>query len=148
MAAALCGAVRYRVSAEPTDSAYCHCRMCQRRSGAPAVATVEVPVAGFAIVQGAPAAYRSSPAAHRVFCRDCGTELYFALLDDPPSLSLNLGTLDDPEATSPLEAHLDVEPVELVRRRRRPAAPRRVRPRERAVTPCLKTCSRSTVAWR
>ena len=97
----LCGAVRYRVSAEPTDSAYCHCRMCQRRSGAPAVATVEVPVAGFAIVQGAPAAYRSSPAAHRVFCRDCGTELYFALLDDPPSLSLNLGTLDDPEATSP-----------------------------------------------
>ena len=97
----LCGAVRYRVTAEPVGSAYCHCRMCQRRSGAPAVATVEVPTGGLALVQGEPAAYRSSPAAERLFCRDCGTELYFTLLDDPPSLSLNLGTLDEPEAVRP-----------------------------------------------
>lgn len=99
----LCGAVRYRVTAVPVDSSYCHCRMCQRRSGAPAVATVDIPVGGFEIVQGAPAAYQSSAAAHRVFCRDCGTELYFALIDDPPSLSLNIGTLDDPEAVRPLK---------------------------------------------
>ena len=97
----LCGAVRYRVTAEPVGSAYCHCRMCQRRSGAPAVATVEVPAGGLAFVQGEPVAYRSSPTAERLFCRDCGTELYFTLLDDPPSLSLNLGTLDDPEAVRP-----------------------------------------------
>ncbi len=97
----LCGAVRYRVTAEPIDSTYCHCRMCQRRSGAPAVATVEVPTGGLAFVQGEPAAYRSSSMAQRLFCRDCGTELYFTLLDEPPSLSLNLGTLDDPEAVRP-----------------------------------------------
>ncbi len=97
----LCGAVRYRVTAEPVGSAYCHCRMCQRRSGAPAVATVEIPTGGLEFVQGEPAAYHSSPAARRLFCRDCGTELYFTLLDDPPSLSLNLGTLDDPEAVRP-----------------------------------------------
>ncbi len=99
----LCGALRYRVTAEPVDSAYCHCRMCQRRSGAPAVATAEIPVAGFAFVLGEPATYRSSPAAQRLFCRDCGTELYFALLDDPPSLSLNIGTLDNPEAVRPIK---------------------------------------------
>ena len=99
----LCGAVRYRVTAEPIDSAYCHCRMCQRRSGAPAVATAEIPVAGFAFVAGEPAAYRSSHSAQRLFCRDCGTELYFVLLDDPPSLSLNIGTLDDPEAVRPIK---------------------------------------------
>ena len=97
----LCGAVRYRVTAEPVDSVYCHCRMCQRRSGAPAVATVEVPTGGLAFVQGEPAAYRSSPEAQRLFCRDCGTELYFTLLHEPTSLSLNLGTLDDPEAVRP-----------------------------------------------
>ena len=99
----LCGAVRYRVTAEPVDSAYCHCRMCQRRSGAPAVATAEIPVAGFSFILGKPAAYRSSPAAQRLFCRDCGTELYFTLFDDPPSLSLNIGTLDDPEAVQPIK---------------------------------------------
>ena len=99
----LCGAVRYRITVEPVDPAYCHCRMCQRRSGAPAVATAEIPVTGFAIILGEPAAYRSSPAAQRLFCRDCGTELYFTLLDDPPSLSLNIGTLDDPEAVQPIK---------------------------------------------
>ena len=97
----LCEAVRYRVTAEPMGSAYCHCRMCQRRSGAPAGATVEVPAGGLEFMRGEPADYRSSPTAERLFCRDCGTELYFTLLDDPPSLSLNLGTLDDPEAVRP-----------------------------------------------
>ncbi len=30
----LCGAVRYESSEPPSDSNYCHCRMCQRTSGA------------------------------------------------------------------------------------------------------------------
>ena len=34
----LCGAVRYRISAEPHHAGYCHCRMCQRSAGAPVVA--------------------------------------------------------------------------------------------------------------
>lgn len=97
----LCGALRYRVSEEPTNAAYCHCRMCQRRSGAPMVTTVNIPVDGFSFTQGEPAAYQSSPTAHRVFCRDCGTKIYFSQIDDPASRSLNLGTLDDPEAVQP-----------------------------------------------
>ena len=99
----LCGALRYRVTKTPTDAAYCHCRMCQRRSGAPAVATVEVPVDGFAFSQGEPAAYRSSATAHRVFCRDCGSEIYFSLIDNPSGRSLNLGTLDNAEAVRPVK---------------------------------------------
>ena len=99
----LCGALRYRVTETPTDAAYCHCRMCQRRSGAPAVATVEVPVAGLEFTQGELAAYQSSAAAQRVFCRDCGTEIYFSLIDDPSGRSLNLGTLDDTEAVRPVK---------------------------------------------
>ena len=35
-----CGAVRYRVEGPPLDAGYCHCRMCQRANGAPAVAWV------------------------------------------------------------------------------------------------------------
>ena len=33
----LCGAVRYRISAAPSHTDYCHCRMCQRSTGAPVV---------------------------------------------------------------------------------------------------------------
>jgi hypothetical protein len=36
----LCGAVRYEASEPPIDSAYCHCKMCQRWKGAPVSAGV------------------------------------------------------------------------------------------------------------
>ena len=32
-----CGAIRYRIEGEPLHVNYCHCRMCQRLSGAPVV---------------------------------------------------------------------------------------------------------------
>ncbi|WP_119460186.1 GFA family protein [Rhodospirillaceae bacterium SYSU D60014] len=31
----LCGAIRYRVSTPPLQAGYCHCRLCQRSTGAP-----------------------------------------------------------------------------------------------------------------
>ena len=31
-----CGALRYRVSARPSDSGYCHCGICRLTTGAPA----------------------------------------------------------------------------------------------------------------
>ena len=34
----LCGTIRYRLMSEPVDPGYCHCRMCQRFSGAPVMA--------------------------------------------------------------------------------------------------------------
>jgi hypothetical protein len=50
----LCGAVRYRIEALPTDIAYCHCRMCQKASGAPAMAWATVPASAFAWTRGRP----------------------------------------------------------------------------------------------
>jgi len=57
----LCGKVRFRVTAPPFDSGYCHCRMCQRSSGAPLQVSAEFPVDGFELTQGELKAYRSSP---------------------------------------------------------------------------------------
>ena len=48
----LCGAIRYRVDGEVEDSAYCHCRTCQRQSGAPVVAWFALPPAPRALAQG------------------------------------------------------------------------------------------------
>lgn len=97
----LCGAVRYRVTEAPIDSGYCHCRMCQRSSGAPAQATAEVPIDGFSITRGKPKAYRSSDWGVRHFCPDCGSQLTFRLAADPTTVSLNVPTLDHPEALAP-----------------------------------------------
>ena len=33
-----CGALRYRVTAAPKDSGYCHCTDCQRTTGGPTAA--------------------------------------------------------------------------------------------------------------
>ena len=97
----LCGRVRYRVSLAPIDSGYCHCRMCQKSSGAPLQATAEIPVAGFAFIQGEAKAYRSSAEAVRHFCPHCGSQLTFRMAEKPAYVSINTPTLDRPEALPP-----------------------------------------------
>jgi hypothetical protein len=95
----LCGAIRYRISAAPRSTDYCHCGMCRRAAGAPVVARLTVANDSFSWTSGEPAVYRSSPAAERYFCRDCGTQL--ALRDEPDFLDVTLASLDQPEAVRP-----------------------------------------------
>ena len=118
----LCGRVRYRVTAAPLDSAYCHCRMCQKSSGAPLQASAEFPIAAFEVTEGRLKAYRSSPWALRRFCPDCGSQISFELAESPTYISVNLATLDRPEVISPADAYLAGQPAPLVRDHRRSAA--------------------------
>jgi hypothetical protein len=104
----LCGAVRYRVSGVVTESGYCHCRTCQRQSGAPAVAWFALAPSGFEYLKGAPGVYRASDHAGREFCRDCGTYLVFREDDATLTISVNTATLDDP-ALSPPNFHIYCE---------------------------------------
>jgi hypothetical protein len=96
----LCGAVRYRVTSM-LRADLCHCRMCQKASGAPVVAWLTVPAAAFSFTQGKPVAYRSSPRAFRHFCGACGSQLTFREPENPSELDVNLATLDDPAAVAP-----------------------------------------------
>lgn len=104
--ACFCGAVRYRADAV-FDAGYCHCSVCRRISGAPAVTWFSVREEDFAVVQGEPAALQSSPHFTRYFCAACGTHLFGC--DDLPAapkvgsklVSAMLGTLDQPEAVLP-----------------------------------------------
>jgi hypothetical protein len=95
----LCGGVRYRISGPPRSADYCHCRMCRRAAGAPVVARLTVANAAFDWTKGAPAVYRSSAEAERLFCPNCGTQL--ALRDEPDYVDLTLPSLDDPAAVRP-----------------------------------------------
>jgi hypothetical protein len=96
----LCGAVRYRAS-ELKGAGYCHCRMCQRASGAPVVAWCEAPIAAFAWTEGEPKEYRSSPKWFRIFCANCGAQLGIRRAEAPIEMEINLATLDHPEDVPP-----------------------------------------------
>ncbi len=97
----LCGAVRYRITAEPVDVDYCHCRICQKASGAPIVAWLEAPTGNFAFTKGRPVAYQSSPKGARYFCGACGSQLAFRYVGEAPTVAVNVAGLDDPEAVKP-----------------------------------------------
>jgi len=97
----LCGAVRYACQQAPVDIGYCHCRMCQRASGAPVVAWAEFPPEAFSYTRGAPRTFQSSTDARREFCGDCGSQLLFRDTAEAKSVDINVGTLDDPGQVAP-----------------------------------------------
>jgi hypothetical protein len=97
----LCGAIRFVSEADPVASGYCHCRLCQRSTGAPVLAWGSFPVVSFAYVEGAPAVYRSSDHGQREFCARCGTQIAYRESFDAASVDVNLASLDRPELVPP-----------------------------------------------
>jgi hypothetical protein len=96
-----CGAVRYRLEAEPFDAGYCHCLICRRSSGAPVLAFATIPLHKFVITNGEPAKRRSSSFGERWFCRDCGTQLAMHVDHQPDTIDFTIPSLDDPAVTAP-----------------------------------------------
>lgn len=97
----LCGGLRYAVAGEPTETGYCHCRMCQRSSGSAAVPWAAFPPERFAYEKGSPAVYLSSREGQREFCLECGSQIAFRGRKPPGIVVVNLGTLDAPERIAP-----------------------------------------------
>ena len=93
-----CGAVRFRVEGALGDASVCHCRMCQKASGNFYLPLVSVRGAKLAWTRGEPGVFRSSSAATRGFCRDCGTPLYY---DAPDGMALAIAAFDDPSGIAP-----------------------------------------------
>ena len=99
----LCGAVRYRLLAEPFDAGWCHCRTCQLNSGSPAMAFASVGVGDYAVEQGQDriGTVKSSDFGHRAFCRECGTPLYMRVNHQPETVDFSVATLDRPDTVAP-----------------------------------------------
>jgi len=98
-----CGAVRYRLSSEPFDAGWCHCRTCQLNSGSPAMAFASVSVGDFEFTQGEELTERfeSSDFGHRLFCSRCGTPLLMRVNHQPETVDFSMATLDEPERILP-----------------------------------------------
>lgn len=95
-----CGAVRYRLMAEPTGVNICHCRMCQKASGGPFMAFGGVKLDQLIWTRGAPKIFASSSIAERGFCAECGTPLTYRM-KERNRISVTLGSLDEPAAIAP-----------------------------------------------
>lgn len=115
-----CGDVRYRGKVDPTVVAHiCHCRSCQRASGAPMVAWLWFRAEDFSFVKGEPARYRYNYSgeegawAERLYCGRCGS--YLAYINDRrvrngtlKFIDVTLCSLDDPDAFPPT-SHGEIE---------------------------------------
>ena len=95
-----CGAIRFALSAPPLKVSICHCRMCQKASGAPFAAFADIDRADFAWTRGAPATFRSSSIAERDFCGACGTPLSFRRIDGA-RIEIMTGAFDRPDRVVP-----------------------------------------------
>ena len=95
-----CGAVRYRLTARPTGESVCHCRMCQKASGAPFMAFAGVRVAELVWTRGTLKLFASSAVAERGFCGDCGTPLTYSI-PGRDRVSITIGSLDRPSDITP-----------------------------------------------
>lgn len=101
----LCGALRYRVTGALVDAGYCHCRLCQRSSGAPLLAWLTVAAECFSYIEGKPSVFHSSARGQREFCRVCGTQIAFRRPSNSTSVDVTIASLDDASLVEP-EYHI------------------------------------------
>ena len=100
----LCGAIAFRVTAQPKGASACHCGQCRRQSGH-VWASAAVPASALEIA-GAPRWYASSAGARRGFCGTCGSVLFWQAHGED-TISFALGALERPTGLA-LETHIFV----------------------------------------
>lgn len=100
-----CGAVRYRLKASPLSVYNCHCKDCQRFSGAGWSMSMIVRDGDFELLSGKVDQYRRTADSGNVivmnFCANCHGWLW----NDPPAPGIKVvraGTLDDMDWAEPV----------------------------------------------
>ena len=91
----LCGAVRFEVSAPPTDAGYCHCTRCQRRSGTAVSAQAHIDSSTFELLDGEVTWWRHADGGgEKGFCAICGGHLFSRNPDDLTRLNVRMAAFD------------------------------------------------------
>lgn len=94
-----CGAVRYRLLGPPLGVYACHCKDCQRLSGAAFSMSMPIASERVELLRGTLAAYDKAADSGRVVrmlgCSQCGIKVWNEPLSAPGMLVLKPGTFDD-----------------------------------------------------
>jgi hypothetical protein len=100
-----CESIRYVCARAPVAMLNCHCRDCQRSSGAP-FASGFIVLASDVKITGTPKTYSiragSGCLATRSFCSDCGTPLFTRGEAAPEYMSIRFTTMDSPSEFQPM----------------------------------------------
>ncbi len=100
-----CGAIRYKLTAKPLIVHACHCRDCQRLTGAAFAINLWIERKFVEASGAAPKSFKlagGSGKAHEVFfCGECGTYVWSRYQVAPGELFVRAGTLDRPQAVKP-----------------------------------------------
>jgi hypothetical protein len=100
-----CGSIRYVCARAPVAMLNCHCRDCQRSSGAP-YASGFIVLSSDVEITGTPKTYTvragSGSLATRDFCSDCGTPLFTRGEASREFMSIRFPTLDRPSEFRPM----------------------------------------------
>jgi len=100
-----CGAVQYRLTADPMFVHACHCRDCQKQTGGPFAINAIIEAAHVEILAGEPAATAmttDSGGAHDIYrCTDCGSALWSDYGRRGTILFVRAATLDAPDRCPP-----------------------------------------------
>jgi hypothetical protein len=95
-----CGATQYRVSGEIT-AFFCHCNSCRQNSAAPVSAWGRVKQEDFEVVTGELTRFNSSPGVTWLFCKTCGTCIYYLNEKMAGDVDFLISTLSEPGAVAP-----------------------------------------------
>jgi hypothetical protein len=100
----LCRAVRYRITAPPSTTRVCWCRLCQYLSAGGGTVNACFPRDALQF-DGELTDYRSVAESgnvmHRRFCGKCGTPLFSEAESRPHLIFVRAGSLDDTELARP-----------------------------------------------
>ncbi len=118
----LCGRVKYLIQGEPRQVVGCHCTQCRKASGHYVAATQTHNDQLQVERQSNITWFQSSTTARRGFCKNCGSQLFWARLDSAHT-SVMAGTIDGdtglrmdrqlyPETKGDYYALPDIETVE------------------------------------
>lgn len=100
----ICGAVRCECTAEPTFSANCHCRDCQRAADGVFAPALAVPTVALKIAGDAKYHDSQGDRGHTVcrgFCPHCGARLFGKSVAVPDLTAIVAGSLDEPSRYQP-----------------------------------------------
>ncbi len=93
----LCGGVRFELSEPATDAGYCHCTRCQRRTGTASSAQARIDGRTFRLVQGEQLLKAWRPPGggfEKLFCGECGAQLFSRNPADPAQMSVRMSAFD------------------------------------------------------
>jgi hypothetical protein len=94
----LCEQVRFVVTEVPRGLVYCHCKRCQRRSGAAFGVSAITRPGSVAVTHGREeiCTYAPETGFHKQFCGRCGSQLFAVDRENGDVRAVRFGTLDDP----------------------------------------------------